>query len=262
VSHNHYDHLDLPTLERFAEKGMPRAIVPLGNLDLMRSSGIPTVDELDWWQSVRLSSSVTITLVPAQHYSSRTLWDRNRSLWGGFVISGPSGNVFYSGDTGYGPHFQEIARRFSPIRVALLPIAPFQSPHAGESTQGYRHVIHMGPAEAVKAHMDLGTTISIAAHFQVFKLGFDGFNDAVDLLASSLKEHNLKPDAFVAPMFGQIISLPHIVDKPLSLACEEYSIGWRFFDSCPPYYGFPEKIIPLLGLLSAQSRVSPEPAVR
>jgi L-ascorbate metabolism protein UlaG (beta-lactamase superfamily) len=262
VSHNHYDHLDLPTLERLANMGMPRAIVPLGNLDLMRSSGIPTVDELDWWQSVRLSSSVTITLVPAQHYSSRTLWDRNRSLWGGFVISGPSGNVFYSGDTGYGPHFQEIARHFSPIRVALLPIAPFKSPRAGETTQGYRHVIHMGPAEAVKAHMDLGTTVSIAAHFQVFQLGFDGFNDAVDVLASSLTEHNLKPDAFVAPMFGQAINLPPIVDESLSPAWEADSTGWRIFDSCPPQYGFPEKIIPLLGMLSAQSRVSPEPAVR
>ena len=263
VSHNHYDHLDLPTLERLAKKGMPRAIVPLGNLDLMRSSGIPAVDELDWWQSVHLSSTVTITLVPAQHYSSRTLWDRNRSLWGGFVISGPSGNVFYSGDTGYGPHFREIARRFSPIRVALLPIAPFQPPQDGESTQGYRHTIHMGPAEAVKAHMDLGTPVSIAAHFQVFKLGFDGFNDAVDLLASSLKEHNLKPDAFVAPMFGQAINIPPIVvDASLSPAWETDSIGWRLFDSCPPHYGFTEKMIPLSGILSAQSCVSPEAAVR
>ncbi len=95
VSHNHYDHFDLPTLEGLAKKGMPRAIVPLGNLDLMRSTGIATVDELDWWQSVRLSSNVTITLVPAQHFSARTLWDRDRTLWGGFVISGPSGNVYY-----------------------------------------------------------------------------------------------------------------------------------------------------------------------
>jgi len=262
VSHNHYDHLDLPTLERLANKGMPRAIVPLGNLDLMKSSGIPTVDELDWWQSVRLSSDLTITLVPAQHFSSRTPWDRNRSLWGGFIISGPSGNVFYSGDTGYGPHFQEIARRFSPIRVALLPIAPFKPTQAGESTQGYRHVVHMGPAEAVKAHMDLGTPLSLAAHFQVFQLGFDGFNDAVDVLASSLREHNLKPDAFIAPTFGQAINIPPIVDEPVSVACEEYSIGWRLLDTCLAEHGFAEKIIPLPGVLSTQSRFSPEPSIQ
>ena len=105
VSHNHYDHLDLPTLKRLAKKGVQRSITTLGNRDLIRGTGIPAVDELDWWQSVRLSEEVTVTLVPAQHFSSRTPWDRNKTLWGGFVISGPSGNVFYSGDTGYGPAF-------------------------------------------------------------------------------------------------------------------------------------------------------------
>jgi len=250
VSHNHYDHLDLPTLRRLAKKGMPRAIVPLGNADDMETSGIPTVDELDWWQSVRLSANVTITLVPAQHYSSRTLWDRNQSLWGGFVVSGPSGNVFYSGDTGYGPHFQEIARRFFPIRVALLPIAPFRPSQAGDPAQGYRRIIHMGPADAVQAHLDLGTPVSIAAHFQVFQLGFDGFNDAVNELVASLKEHHLKPDAFIAPVFGQTIHMPPIADAPLLVAWEEHSIGWNLFNTYAPHYGNAEATIPLPGLLS------------
>jgi L-ascorbate metabolism protein UlaG (beta-lactamase superfamily) len=262
VSHNHYDHLDLPTLERLAKKGMPRAIVPLGNRALVRSAGIPTVDELDWWQSVRLSSNMTITLVPARHFSGRTLRDQNRTLWGGFVISGPSGNVYYSGDTGYGPHFRQIARRFSPIRVALLPIAPFRPLQPGESTQGYRPIVHMGPAEAVKAHMDLGTPLSVAAHFQVFQLGFEGFHDAVDVLASSLKEHHLKPDAFVAPVFGRTIEAPPVLDTALSPAWEAHFIGRRLFDSCPPQHGFAEKVIPLTGTLSAQSRVSPRRAVQ
>jgi hypothetical protein len=121
----------------------------------------------------------------------------------------------------------------------------------------------MGPAEAVKAHIDLGTPVSIAAHFQVFKLGFDRFNDAVDLLASSLKEHNLQPDAFVAPMFGQAINIPPIVvDASLSPVRETDSIGWWLFDSCPPHYEFPENIILLSGILSAQSCFSPEAAAR
>jgi L-ascorbate metabolism protein UlaG (beta-lactamase superfamily) len=261
VSHNHYDHLDLPTLRRLAKKGMPRAIVPLGNLQLVRSPGIPTVDELDWWQSTSLSSNLTITLVPAQHYSSRTLWDRNRSLWGGFVISGPSGNVFYSGDTGYGPHFQEIARRFSPIRVALLPIAPFKE-RGGESNQGYRHIIHMGPVDAVKAHVDLGTPFSIAAHYQVFQFGFDEFHDAVDALASSLKEHNLGPDSFVAPMFGQAINVPSAENTPMSMACEEPLIWWSSFGICQVQHGFGEIVLPLSDTLSARNHRSPELAVR
>ncbi|MFA5180734.1 MAG: MBL fold metallo-hydrolase [Syntrophales bacterium] len=234
VSHNHYDHLDLPTLERLAEKGTPRSIVPLGNLDLVRSAGIPNVDELDWWQSVRVSPEVTITLVPAQHFSMRTLWNRNQTLWGGFVISGPSGNIFYSGDTGYGPHFQKIARRFSPIRVALLPIAPFRPQKTGEPTPGYRSIVHMGPAEAVKAHLDLGAPFTIAAHFQVFRLGIEGFDDAVTILASTLKEHNLKPDNFIAPVFGQAIIMPPLPDVLPSLVLKGHCGGSKLFSGCPP----------------------------
>jgi L-ascorbate metabolism protein UlaG (beta-lactamase superfamily) len=206
VSHNHYDHLDLPTLNRLAEKGTPRAIVPSGNLSLVQGTGIPSVDERDWWQSVRLSPDVTVTLVPAQHFSSRTPWDRDKTLWGGFVVSGPSGNVFFSGDTGYGPHFREIARRFSPIRMALLPISPYR-PQQWKEPLPYSSGVHTGPAEAVRAHMDLGAQVSVAAHFQVFQLGADGFDDAVNDLASILKECNLKQGAFVVPMLGRAIQL-------------------------------------------------------
>jgi L-ascorbate metabolism protein UlaG (beta-lactamase superfamily) len=225
VSHNHYDHFDIPTLKGLANRGTMRAMVPLGNLELMRSTGIATVDELDWWQTVTLSSKVTITLVPAQHFSSRTLWDRDRTLWGGFVISGPSGIVYYAGDTGYGPHFREIARRFSPIRMAILPIAPFRPPEAKDSNREYRPVLHMGPAEAVKAHMDLGAQLSIAAHYQVFRLGVEGFDDAVNVLAASLREHNLKPDTFIAPELGHAIKIAPMLAASLSPAGRSNYVG-------------------------------------
>ncbi len=205
VSHNHYDHLDIATLERLAEKGVRQAATPLGNAPLIHEAGIAGVHELDWWESIRLSDKVTVTLVPARHFSSRGLWDRNKALWGGFVISGPSGSVYYSGDTGYGPHFADIARRYSPIAVTILPIAPFapgrpvpgpDQPHSG---------MHMGPVAAVMAHRVLGARQSIAAHFQVFRLGPDGFDDAMNGLAQALKEANLAPDAFIAPKPGQVV---------------------------------------------------------
>jgi L-ascorbate metabolism protein UlaG (beta-lactamase superfamily) len=205
VSHNHYDHLDLPTLKRLAEKGVPRAIVPLGNLDLMKEAGFPHTDELDWWQSIRLSPDVTLTLVPAQHFSARTLWDRNKTLWGGFVISGPSGNVYHAGDTGYGPHFREIARRFPSIRVAILPIAPYRPRQSQDTLTINYSIVHTGPAEAIQAHLDLGAQLSIASHFQVFQLGADGFDDAVNELASTLRERDLKPGSFIIPIHGQAI---------------------------------------------------------
>jgi L-ascorbate metabolism protein UlaG (beta-lactamase superfamily) len=256
VSHNHYDHFDIPTLRRLAKDGVPHSVVPLGNLDLMRSTGIPAVDELDWWQSIPLSSHVTVTLVPAQHFSSRTLWDRNRTLWGGFVISGPSGNVYYAGDTGYGPHFREIARRFSPIRAALLPIAPFKPPQARDSAQAFRSVVHMGPAQAVQAHIDLEASLSIAAHYQVFQLGVEGFDDAADMLMSALKEHNLASGAFVLPVLGQAVELPPTLNASLPPTDEAPWIDWMTWGSWLPVTPTRRPMIPVPGMVAVQSSVS------
>lgn len=207
ISHNHYDHLDRPTLKRLAAKGVTRALTPLGNRELIRGEGIRDVTELDWWQSVPLADDVRITLVPAQHFSSRTPWDRNEALWGGFVVSGPSGNIYYAGDTGYGAHFKEIARRFSPIRVALLPISPFRPQQMRTEQPRIFSIVHMGPLEATGAHIDLGAKRSIAAHFQVFQLGWDGFDDAVNELSANLKKQALSPDDFLTPAPGRPIEL-------------------------------------------------------
>ena len=197
ISHNHYDHLDPGTLSQLGKQGASHLLVPLGNGVLVRNAGIPEIDELDWWQSISLSPGVTVTLVQAQHFSSRTLWDRNKALWGGFVISGPSGNVYFAGDTGYGAHFKEIAQRFSPVRAAILPISPYQ-PKSPDKPSGNRLRVHMRPREAVQAHLDLAAQVSIAAHYRVFRLGPDGFDDAVQELASTLAQRHLAPEAFLA----------------------------------------------------------------
>lgn len=207
ISHNHYDHLDRPTLRRLALRGATRALAPQGDGELIREAGIRDVIELDWWQSLSLSNAVKLTLVPAQHFSSRTPWDRNETLWGGFIISGPSGNIYYAGDTGYGPHFKEIARRFSPIRVALLPISPFRPQQSKTAHPPLFSIVHMGPAEAIQAHADLGAALSIAAHFQVFQLGWDGFDDAVNELSANMKTRTFAPDDFLAPAPGTPIEL-------------------------------------------------------
>jgi L-ascorbate metabolism protein UlaG (beta-lactamase superfamily) len=213
VSHNHYDHLDRSTLERLARKGVPLSLTALGNRRLIRDAGIPAVVEMDWWQSFRLSPQVTVTFVPAQHFSARTLWDRNKTLWGGFVVSGPSGHLYFGGDPGYGPHFREIARRFGPIRVAILPIAPYRPQQSTEPPFVYGSVVHMGPVEAVQAHLDLGAQVSIASHFRVFQLGPDGFDDAVNLLAATLKTQGIRSETFITPQFGKAIALPDLTER-------------------------------------------------
>jgi L-ascorbate metabolism protein UlaG (beta-lactamase superfamily) len=174
VSHNHYDHLDVGTLWRLRVRGAStRIVTPLGNGAVMARHGLTGVTELDWWNDVAISERVRVTQVPAQHFSSRGLSDRDRNLWGGFVIGGASGNVYFAGDTGWGSHFTRIAERFSPIRAALLPIGAYLP-------RWFMKPVHVDPAEAVEAHRVLGAGTSIAMHYGTFALGDDGERQPVD----------------------------------------------------------------------------------
>jgi L-ascorbate metabolism protein UlaG (beta-lactamase superfamily) len=176
VSHNHYDHLDVPTLRRLAA---PRIITPLGNSALMQRHGVERGLDLDWWQSAQLTDRVKITVVPAQHFCARALSDKDATLWGGFVISGPSGNVYFAGDTGWGKHFGEIRERFGAIRVALLPIGAYLP-------RWFMRPVHVDPNEAVDAHLTLGAKTSIAMHYGTFHLGDDGEQQPVDDLRKAI----------------------------------------------------------------------------
>jgi len=176
VSHNHYDHLDLPTLRR-----LPHAPVfaPLGTADVIGKRAIA----LDWWQSTKLNDAVTITLVPANHFCARALSDRNANLWGGFVIRAPAGDIYFAGDTGWGPHFAQIADRFD-IRLALLPIGSYLP-------RWFMKPVHIDPREAVEAHAILRARRSVAIHYGTFRLGDDGEREPVDDLRSALAEHGI-----------------------------------------------------------------------
>ncbi|HUP63036.1 MAG TPA: MBL fold metallo-hydrolase [Thermoanaerobaculia bacterium] len=181
VSHNHYDHLDLATLRRF---GGARILTPLGNSALMARHGVNGAADLDWWQEVQLTSGVKVTLVPAQHFCARALSDRNATLWGGFVISGPSGHAYFAGDTGWGDHFAQIAQRFGSVRVAMLPIGAYLP-------RWFMKSAHISPAEAIDAHVALQARTSIAMHYGTFRLGDDGHEEpARDLRAALAAKGN------------------------------------------------------------------------
>jgi L-ascorbate metabolism protein UlaG (beta-lactamase superfamily) len=177
VSHNHYDHCDLPTLRRIAT---PRIFTPLGNSALIGRRAM----DLDWWQTTKLTEEIAITLVPSQHFCARALSDRNRNLWGGFVISAPSGNIYFAGDTGWGDHFAEIASRFAPLRLAMLPIGSYLP-------RWFMKPAHIDPAEAVDAHRILGAKSSVAMHYGTFHLGDDGEQQPVDDLRSVIEANNV-----------------------------------------------------------------------
>ncbi len=178
VSHNHYDHMDVATLSRLRAP----IFTPLGCGVTLAKFGIPGATELDWWQTTAITPTTRLTLVPSQHFCARALSDRDRNLWGGFVISGPSGNVYFAGDTGWGGHFAQIAQRFRPIRLALLPIGAYLP-------RWFMKPMHINPAEAVEAHHVLGAETSVAVHFGTFMLSDETFGQPEDDLKTAVAAH-------------------------------------------------------------------------
>jgi L-ascorbate metabolism protein UlaG (beta-lactamase superfamily) len=183
LSHNHYDHCDVRTLLELDRRFEPTFITPIGNGRLLRSAGIQHVEELDWWNA-STRSSIPIVLTPAQHNSARGMFDRNHALWGGFLIEVAGKRVFFAGDSGYGPHFEEIRRKLAPIDLALLPIGAYEP-------RWFMKDIHMNPEEAVQTHIDLGAAGSIAMHFGVFHLTAEGIDEPPARLARALASRGI-----------------------------------------------------------------------
>ena len=148
LSHNHYDHCDLPTLRRLAARYDPLVITPLRNGRLVRSAGIRRIEELDWWQHTT-TGACAITLTPAQHFSARTPFDRNRALWGGFLLGVSGIHIYFAGDTAYASFFSDIRRRLGPIDLALLPTGAYEP-------RCFMQAVHMNPAQAVQAPLGSG----------------------------------------------------------------------------------------------------------
>jgi L-ascorbate metabolism protein UlaG (beta-lactamase superfamily) len=168
ISHNHYDHLDLPTLRRLADRGDSTFIVPAGGAGLLRAKNIGPVHEMDWGESLSLSG-LTIHCVPAFHFSSRGIYDRNETLWCGYVIECRERFVYFAGDTAFGPHFAWIREKFGSPHLALLPIGAYEP-------RWFMSPVHMGPDEAAKAHEILKSKISIAIHHGTFQLADEGID--------------------------------------------------------------------------------------
>ena len=199
LSHNHYDHCDLGTLRLLEQRFHPQVVTPLGNGPLLRSAGVRQIEELDWWQAAG-ASPVPITLTPAQHFSARGPFDRNQALWGGFLIEIGGRRILHAGDSGYGPHFREIGERLKPIDLALLPIGAYEP-------RWFMKDIHMNPAEAVQAHIDLAARRSIAMHFGTFQLTPEGIDEPVRELGTTLQQRGVPAERFQALEVGGSVVL-------------------------------------------------------
>jgi L-ascorbate metabolism protein UlaG (beta-lactamase superfamily) len=189
LSHNHYDHCDLTTLRALARRSQPLVVTPLGNRRLLQSAGLDRVEEFDWWQE-SVGAPFAITMTPAQHFSARSPFDRNRALWGGFVFTVAQRRIFFAGDSGYGPHFRAVRSRLGAPALALLPIGAYEP-------RWFMKDIHMNPEEAVQAHADLEAERSIGMHFGTFRLTPEGMDEPVRALEAARHERGIAETAFL-----------------------------------------------------------------
>ena len=169
ISHDHYDHLDAPTIVRLAREHQPTFFVPLGLKPWLIDHGARDVVELDWWDTGEFRG-LTFTCTPAQHSSGRGLTDQNLTLWSSWVIASPGQRLFFAGDTGYWPGGKEIGERLGPFDIAAIPIG-------GYSAYARRHPNHVNPEEALQLFEDVRGRLMVPMHWGTFELNREPFRE-------------------------------------------------------------------------------------
>ena len=218
LSHDHYDHMDVPTLRRLVAAHHPRIITGLGNAAFLSRHGVPGAQDIDWWQTTSIAAGIRVTGVPAQHWSARSLTDKWRTLWLGFVIAGTGGPVYFAGDTGYGEFLTTIRDRFGPFRFAVLPIGPMH-PRAAMAPR------HMSAGEAVRAYELLGVSSAMAMHFGTFRQGADSDREPVDSLQRALDDARPCTLRFWALRNGESRSVPPLETAAAATRCGGVASG-------------------------------------
>jgi N-acyl-phosphatidylethanolamine-hydrolysing phospholipase D len=187
LSHDHYDHTDLPTVRRLAALGVP-FVAPRGMRDLIEAAGGRAI-ELAWWDATEIAG-VRITCVPAKHFSGRGLLDRNRRLWAGFVVEGPTRRFYFAGDTASFDGFAEIGRRLGPPHLAAVPIGAYLP-------RRLMSAVHVTPEEAVQAALDLGAERIVGMHFGTFDLADEPLDEPPRRFLAEAERRELGDRAFV-----------------------------------------------------------------
>lgn len=204
ISHNHYDHLDIATIKTIWKRDKPTIVTPLGN-DTILKKHIKNIDviALNWQEKIMFGDELTVVLEPAQHWSARGLFDRNKALWGTFIIQTPAGDICFIGDSGYsGELFKSFGINYN-ICLSLIPIGAFEP-------RWLMQDVHMNPLEAVLAHQDLNSKYSIASHFETFPLASDGYSQASEELDLALEKYQISKEHFFTPTAGHVYQLTFV----------------------------------------------------
>jgi len=197
ISHDHYDHLDEPTVRRLAARFNPRFLVPLGIKAWLADRGITNVEELDWGESAAVGD-VVFVCTPAQHGSGRTLLDQSRRLWASWAVIGTQ-RFYFGGDSGYARHYKDIGKQLGPFDLAALPIGSYTPPVIARP-------VHMSPEEALQAWIDLRARRFIGIHWGTFALGQEPYDEPPRRLAEAAEARRLNPEIVRALKPGETIT--------------------------------------------------------
>ncbi len=202
ISHDHYDHLDYGSIRKLKDK-TGRFYVPLGVGAHLKSWGVDpkAITELDWWQEVKFDEFVFVC-APARHFSGRGL-NGNKSLWSSWVIRTPSQQYYFSGDSGYGPHFAEIGKRFGPMDFVMMECGQYNDLWSA---------IHMMPEQTVQATRDVGGKVLMPIHWGAFALAMHTWNDPVVRVTA---EANRTGVPVVTPKIGEMLNLNSLNVSPV-----------------------------------------------
>jgi N-acyl-phosphatidylethanolamine-hydrolysing phospholipase D len=205
VSHSHYDHLDRPTLQRLARQngGPPRYLMGLKLLEWARDNGIPNVSEFDWDDTVTVSG-ITFRFVSVQHWSARTLWDRNKTLWGAWIIEHQGRRILFGGDFGYSQDLADLGSRFGGFQLAMIPVGAYEP-------RWFMKTMHVNTDEAVAAHIDLRANYSVGMHWGTFRLTDERLDEPPVKLAQSLAKAGISQDTFFLMQHGETRRLAQLL---------------------------------------------------
>jgi L-ascorbate metabolism protein UlaG (beta-lactamase superfamily) len=196
ISHDHYDHLDEPTVRRLARAFNPSFVVPLGIKAWLADRGITNVSELDWGQAITVKG-LQIVCAPAQHGSGRMLLDSGQRLWASWIVIG-SKRFYFGGDSGYAPHLAMIGQAFGPFDLAALPIGSY-------TPREIARPVHMSPEEALQALRDLRAARFIGIHWGTFELAREAYDEPPRRIAAEVARLKLDPRSILLPRPGQTL---------------------------------------------------------
>ncbi len=202
ISHDHFDALDEQTIKKLRQRPggeKTRFYVPLGLKNWFAIRGVDQVIVMDWWDRHQ-DRNLEIIAVPVQHWSKRSIFSRNKTLWAGWVIKSNAFRFIFIGDTGYAPHFKEIGEKLGPFDLAAIPIGAYEP-------RWFMAKHHVNPEESVQIHKDIGSKKSVAIHWGTFILTDEALNEPPKRLAAALQENQISAEDFLVLQHGQTIIL-------------------------------------------------------